>query len=224
MILKPSSTFALDMFVDADFAGRWHKEYSHLRDSVLSCTGSVVTFCGCPITWASKLQSEIALSTMESEYIALSTAARDLIPLQRVLQDILSNTFIHLPDRLRDTINSSTVESILPQSNIYKDNMACIVLATTETSFKPHTKHISLKFHQFRDQVINGTLRIQKVDSSNNWADIFTKPLSKLKFEYLRRHLIGWYSSLPTFRFSFSSLSSSGGGSPSLMRDCFWRK
>jgi hypothetical protein len=180
MILKPSSAFALDMFVDADFSGRWHKEYSHLRDSVLSRTGYIVTFCGCPITWASKLQSEIALSTTESEYIALSTATRDLIPLRRVLQDILSNTFIHLPDRPRDTINNSTFKSILPPSNVYEDNTACIILATTEINFKPRTKHISLKFHHFRDQVLNGTLRIQKVDSSNNWADIFTKPLGKI--------------------------------------------
>jgi hypothetical protein len=180
MILKPYSAFALDMFVDVDFSGRWHKEYSHLRDSVLSRTGYIVTFCGCPITWASKLQSEIALSTTESEYIALSTATRDLIPLRRVLQDILSNTFIHLPDRPRDTINNSTFKSILPPSNVYEDNTACIILATTEINFKPRTKHISLKFHHFRDQVLNGTLRIQKVDSSNNWADIFTKPLGKI--------------------------------------------
>jgi hypothetical protein len=81
--LCPSRSFALDMYVDADFAGRWHKEFSHLRDSVLSCTRYVVTFCGCPISWASKLQSEIALSTTESEYIALSTATRELLPLRR---------------------------------------------------------------------------------------------------------------------------------------------
>jgi hypothetical protein len=67
--------------VDADFAGRWHKEFSQLRENVLSRTGYVVTFCGCPISWASKLKSEIALSTTESEYIALSAATRELLPL-----------------------------------------------------------------------------------------------------------------------------------------------
>jgi hypothetical protein len=80
--LRPSRSFALDMYVDADFAGRWHKEFSHLRDSVLSRTGYVVTFSGCPISWATKLQSEIALSTTESEYIALLMATRKLLPLR----------------------------------------------------------------------------------------------------------------------------------------------
>jgi hypothetical protein len=71
LLLHPNKSFALDMYVDADFAGRWHKEFSHLRDSVLSRTGYVIISCGCPISWASKLQSKIALSTTESEYIAL---------------------------------------------------------------------------------------------------------------------------------------------------------
>lgn len=81
LILKPSTSLTLDMFVDADFAGMWHKEYAALRTNVLSRTGFVITFCGCPITWCSKLQTEIALSTTESEYIALSTATRELLPL-----------------------------------------------------------------------------------------------------------------------------------------------
>jgi hypothetical protein len=80
MVLHPTTNLSLNMFVDAAFAGRWYREYSNLRDSVLSCTGYVITFCGCPVIWASKLHSEIALSTIESEYIALSTATRDLLP------------------------------------------------------------------------------------------------------------------------------------------------
>jgi hypothetical protein len=189
---RPDTSFALDMFVDADFAGRWHKDFSHLRDSVLSRTGYVVTFCGCPISWASKLQSEIALSTTESEYIALSTATRKLLPLRQVLQDIISHSFIQLPYTCRDSISSSTFHSEIRPSNVYEDNNACIVLAKTESNFKPRTKHISLKFHHFQDKIKDGSLRIVKVDSTQNWADIFTKPLGRIKFEYLRKLLIGW--------------------------------
>jgi hypothetical protein len=192
MNLRPTTSFALDMFVDADFAGRWHKDFSHLRDSVLSRTGYVVTFCGCPISWASKLQSEIALSTTESEYIALSTATRKLLPLRQVLQDIISHSFIQLPYTCRDSISSSTFHSEIRPSNVYEDNNACIVLAKTESNFKPRTKHISLKFHHFQDKIKDGSLRIVKVDSTQNWADIFTKPLGRIKFEYLRKWLIGW--------------------------------
>lgn len=60
----------------------WHKEHTHLRENVLSHTGYMIFFAGCPVTWASKLQAEVALSTMESEYIALSTVTRDLLPLR----------------------------------------------------------------------------------------------------------------------------------------------
>jgi len=192
LLLRPNRSFTLDMFVDADFAGRWHKEFSHLRESVLSRTGYVVTFCGCPISWASKLQSEIALSTTESEYIALSTATRELLPLRRVLHDILTHSFIHLPTHTSDSIHSSSFCSTIRPSTIFEDNSACIVLATSESNFKPRTKHISLKFHHFQDQIRSGNLRILKVESAENWADIFTKPLGRLKFEYLRRLIMGW--------------------------------
>jgi hypothetical protein len=192
LCLRPSQSFSLDMFVDADFAGRWHKEFSHLRDSVLSRTGYVVTFCGCPISWASKLQSEITLSTTESEYIALSSAARELLPLRRVLQDIIQHSFIHLPQTSTDTIATPQFSTDLPPSSIFEDNSACIILANSESNFKPRTKHISLKYHHFRDHVASGSLRIIKVDSANNWADIFTKPLGRVKFEHLRHLLMGW--------------------------------
>ncbi len=169
------------------------REYSHLRDSTLSRTGYVITFCGCPISWASKLQSEIALSTTESEYIALSSATRELLPLRRILQDIVTNSFICLPpDTTGDTISTSSFSTTIKPSNVYEDNSACIVLATTDSNFKPRTKHISLKFHHFQDHVRNGNLRILKVNSEQNWADIFTKPLGRVKFEKLRQLLMGW--------------------------------
>ena len=140
LILKPTKGLSLDMYVDADFSGRWHKEYAKLCDSVLSRTGYVITFCGCPVTWSSKLQTEIALSTTESEYIALSTAARDILPLRRILHDIAQYSFISIPSF---KYNSTLKTSSLQPSKVYEDNNACIVLATTVTNFKPQTKHIS---------------------------------------------------------------------------------
>ena len=73
LILKPTSDNQLNAYVDSDFAGMlWSHATSQLCESAISCTGYVITFCGCPIHWVSKLQSEIALSTTEAEYIALS--------------------------------------------------------------------------------------------------------------------------------------------------------
>jgi hypothetical protein len=189
IVMHPTADMSLNMFVDADFAGCWHKEYTELRDSVLSRTGYVIQFCGCPVTWASKPQSKIALSTTESEYIALSTATRDLIPLRRILSDIHESKFISV----MVTSKPHSVKSpTLPPSKIFEDNNACIVLATMETQFKPRTKHISLKFHHFQDQICNGLLEIIKVGTNENLADIFTKLLGHLKFQDLRCLLIGW--------------------------------
>ena len=55
--LHPTTNLSPDMHVDADFVGRWHKEYSELRNSIVSLTGYIISFCGCPVTWCSKLQS-----------------------------------------------------------------------------------------------------------------------------------------------------------------------
>jgi len=163
--------------------------HTHLPDNVLSHTGHVIFFGGCPVTWASRLQTEIALSATESEYIALSSAARELFPLRQLLLDIDTHSFISLPKTSpHDSIKGST---LLP-SQIFEDNAACIVLATTSSSFKPRTKHIALKYHHFKDHVINGSLQIVKVPTDSNNADIFTKPLVQFKFEHLRQMLLGW--------------------------------
>ena len=124
------------MYIDADFAGTWHKEFSHLQDCVLSRTGFMVLYHGCPIHWDSKLQTEIVLSTTEAEYIALSTSVRELIPIWRLLRELtlhssLANHVQHPP-------------GTLPPSTIYKDNASCIAIATKDNHHKPRTKHISL--------------------------------------------------------------------------------
>jgi hypothetical protein len=176
------------MYVDADFAGVWHQEYSHLRDCALSRTGYVITYCGCPIHWASKLQSEIALSTTESEYIALSMATRELLPLRHLVLEIHKNSLVSTPI---DPEFSVTRTSHLEATTIYEDNASCIVLAYNDGT-KVRTKHISLKWHHFKDHLRNGSLKIVKVASNLNWADILTKPLCKAKHETLWKLMMDW--------------------------------
>mmetsp|Transcript_20491 Transcript_20491/g.29245 ORF Transcript_20491/g.29245 Transcript_20491/m.29245 type:complete len:426 (+) Transcript_20491:2855-4132(+) len=198
MILTPKNTFSLDMYVDADFAGTWHKEYSHLRDSVLSRTGFIITYCGCPITWASKLQTEIALSTTEAEYIALSMATRQLLPLRRIMAELAN--FGPIAATLKrqqpmstftNSFTSTDPSSALPASLVYEDNAACIVLAESDHN-KPRTKHISLKWHHFRDQIQKGEIKIQKIESQRNLADILTKPLLRIAHRRLTTAILGW--------------------------------
>ena len=63
----------------------------------VSRTGYVLRYAGCPITWCSKLQTEIVLSTAEAEYIALSHALREVIPTMDFLNDLKSVIDLHVP-------------------------------------------------------------------------------------------------------------------------------
>jgi hypothetical protein len=172
------------MYVNAYFVGTWHKEYTHLRDSVLSRTGYVIFYQGCPIHWGSKLQTEIALSTTEAEYIALSMGARELIPIRRLLRELLADSPL---------CNLAQFPSnILPPSTIYEGNALCIAVATKEVHHKPRTKHIALKYHHFKDYLQSGAIQIVKVPTSQNLADILTKPLTQVLHERLCLGMMGW--------------------------------
>eukprot|EP00956_Cyclotella_meneghiniana_P000227 scaffold288_cov44-Cyclotella_meneghiniana.AAC.7 len=72
LILNPSKHLHVDCYPDADFAGLYGHEDKQDPHCVRSRTGYVILLANCPILWKSKLQTEIALSTMEAEYVALS--------------------------------------------------------------------------------------------------------------------------------------------------------
>ena len=81
LILRPDGSHQLHAYCDADVAGNWSPDYSHMQTSQLSCAGWIITFSGCPIHWYSKLESENVLSTCKAEYTALSMCCQQLIPL-----------------------------------------------------------------------------------------------------------------------------------------------
>ena len=83
--LRPNNTHRVDCYVDADFAGNFAVEHPQNPESVKSRTGYIILYQGSPLLWVSKLQTQIALSTMEAEYVALSQAMRDLIPIRENL-------------------------------------------------------------------------------------------------------------------------------------------
>ena len=84
--MKPSKELQLDCYVDGDFYGLWKYEEDIDLTSVKSRSGFLFMPGGCPISWVSRLQQEIALSTMESEYVAMIVAMKDLMPLQRIVK------------------------------------------------------------------------------------------------------------------------------------------
>ena len=167
----------LNAHVDADFAGLYDCEDHEDPISVKSRTGYVISFDGCPVLWKSKLQSLIALSTLEAEYIALSQCMRDLIPLRRVLNDIAEAFDLD--------INVPTT-----YSKVFEDNQGALTLAKAP-AMTPRTKHIALRYHHFREEVRAGHIVIEHISSAKQIADIFTKGLRN-NFVSLRKELMGW--------------------------------
>jgi hypothetical protein len=129
---------------------------------------------GVPIHWSSKLQTEIALNSTEAEYIALSQFCRALLPMRRILKDILScglfpNSLKHgnisnnnITTRKFEHNYHSNNESKLEPSIIWEDNQGCLHLAKDPLQNRPRTKHISIKWHHFRDEIQIGNIKSQK--------------------------------------------------------------
>jgi hypothetical protein len=180
LMFKPSNDLELDCYVDADFAGLWNYESDQDPVCVKSRTGYVMTLGGCPIQWNSKLQTEIALSTTEAEYIALSQAMRELIPLRRLLLEIV--TAMKLPG----------ITHSLVKSTVFEDNNGAIATATA-VKMTPRTKHIAVKYHFFKSHLDVGTgISLAKINTNLQKADIFTKGLAPQKFAEIRKLLCGW--------------------------------
>lgn len=178
LIYRPDVSKGLEVYVDADFAGGWKDGDHSSPESVLSRTGFIICFAGCPITWTSKLQTEIALSTTESEYIALSTAMRETIPFLNLMKEI-SDLFGLTNDKPSFKIS------------VWEDNESCIKVAKSP-KFTPRTKHIAIKYHHFRSFVEDGTIDINYIHTGQQLADILTKPLPEKTFRHLRQRLMGW--------------------------------
>ena len=192
MYLKPTKDLNINCYVDADFAGLWKSEDDQDPLCVKSRTGVLITFMDCPLQWLSKLQSQIALSTMEAEYIALSQAMREVIGFREILKEIYSQVLNNSKEY--DTLNFRTVSKTfgtIPQSTVHEDNEACLRFATVP-KMSPRTKHIAIPYHFFRSKVDNGEIKVVAVDTNNQLADQFTKGLPQDKFFKDRFRLIGW--------------------------------
>jgi len=170
----------LDCWVDADFAGLYSKEDPKDPTSVQSCTGFVIALGDNPIVWQSKLQTEIALSTMSTEYIALSTAMCSLIHLRNIHHEVMKA--FDLP-----WLKESAI------STLYKDNQACVILAMIEPlRHMPQFHMIAVKYHWFCKQLSKETVCIAKINGKLQQANILTKVLPRVQFEAKHKMLISW--------------------------------
>ena len=173
----------LEVYVDADFAGGWNMADSTNTDNVLSITGFLIRYAGCPVIWSSKLKTEIALSTDEAESIAMSQVIREAFPVQRLAKEI-----------------NCIVPLFTPTTNfcltVLEDNLSSISMAES-LKFTPRTKHIAIKYHHLFSKVkttynTSGDIVIKYISTKKKLADIFTKPVDDVTFFTLRKLLCGW--------------------------------
>ena len=179
IIFTPTGELVVDCYVDADFAGLWGSEDDQDPISVKSRTGYVLELAGCPLSWTSKLQTEIALSTMESEYIALSQSMRELIPVRRLVSEISS------------CIASDAPTSCRTFSKVFEDNSGALQMAKIPR-ITLRNRHFSIKYHFYREMVKNGDIQVVKVDSEFNKSDCLTKGLGFEAFPRIRKLIMGW--------------------------------
>jgi hypothetical protein len=94
LCFKPDSTKGFECYCDADFSGLWNKAFAPVDPSTSkSRSGWIIFYAECPVCWASKLQSQVAMSTTDAEYIAMSQALPDVIPSMGLLQEMREQDF-----------------------------------------------------------------------------------------------------------------------------------
>ena len=137
-------------YSDADWAGD--------IDSRRSTTGYLFTIGGVPVSWKSKKQATVALSTAEAEYMALSAATQEVSWLRKFLANF----------------NFSLSESTV----IFEDNQGCIALAKNPVSHD-RTKHIDIRYHFIREQIEAKTIDVRYLPTEDMLADLLTKGMTK---------------------------------------------
>ena len=140
-------------FCDADWASNKHRH---------SISGYSFHFgCGA-ISWSSKKQYIIALSSMEAEYIAQTHATKEALWLR---------SFV---DEVRGTGGAAIM--------INCDNQGVIALAK-DNKFHSQTKHIDLRYHFICEAVEDDKIRVRYIPTDENISDVLTKALAKPKFQ-----------------------------------------
>ena len=140
-------------FCDSDFAADLDK-----RRSV---SGYVFKVGGNTISWRSTLQHVVALSTTEAEYMALTEAVKEALWLKGICGEL--------------GFNQDSVE-------IHCDSQSAISLAKNSVHHE-RTKHIDYKLHFIRDHITAGTIKVSKIHTSLNPADMLTKGVPGKKFD-----------------------------------------
>ena len=104
-IFKPNKTLNIDCYVDADFAGLHQVEPDTDATSAKSRGAYIIMIGNCLTAWKTKIQSCILLSTLESEYQALSDSMHAIIPLKNMLIELNDSVKLNEPFFLELTVS-----------------------------------------------------------------------------------------------------------------------
>ena len=182
-IIKPDLNRSYECFVDASFAGEWdkHRTQQAITDpnTARSRTGYVIMYAGVPITWGSRLQVEVCLSSCEAEMVALSQATRENIYLLRLMADAKSHGI---------DMNFSNAKI---HCKVLEDNTGTVTIAT-EPKIRPRTKHLNQKYWHFIQFLRQGLMSISWISTENQLADLLTKPLNDIAFHKFTAAICGW--------------------------------
>lgn len=186
LILFPKIESSFECYVDASFSGEWVKGHEDQAmydpNTARSRTGFIIRYANVPLVWQSKLQIEISLSSTEAEMIALSAATRENIYLIRLIHDINAKC------QIKASMNHAKI-----RCRIFEDNQGTLAIAQ-EFRIRPRTKHINVKYWHFLSFINQhkGVLTMHWVPSSDQLADILTKPLGVELHNKFTHLLCGW--------------------------------
>ena len=138
-------------FTDADRASQEHRH---------AISGYAFLIDGAAISWASRKQELVTLSTAEAEYVAATHVAKESIWLRRLIKPLFG--------------------PITSPTPLFCDNQAAIRLATDD-NYHAHTKHIDICFHFIPQTIDAGHIDIKYCPTQDMTADILTKALPKYK-------------------------------------------
>jgi len=144
------------------------RNYAGDLDDRRSTSGAVFLIGSAAVSWMSKKQPVVSLSTTEAEYIAAASCACQCIWIQRILE--------HLGSAEKEA------------TEILCDNSSTIQLSKNPV-FHGRSKHIAVRFHFLRDLVNDQVVRLTYCCSNEQVADIMTKALKLDQFEKIRRML-----------------------------------
>eukprot|EP00253_Pinus_taeda_P034766 PITA_34766 len=150
----------IQAFTDANWAGS--------VDDRKSTSGATLYLGVCLVSWLSKKQTSILLSTVEVEYIAATAYCTQVLWMKK--------TFQYLQVKFDEPIP------------IFFDNTNAISISKNHVMHSK-MKHISIKYHFIREQVSENNIKLEYVGTKEKITDIFTKPLPHEAFEYLRQKL-----------------------------------